>query len=294
MPKRWNLSLYRLRQTISGIPSDFQNVIRESKSVKVHYPIESGKVNFEAKLVLSVSKSEKPSWVELFDDDFTNLRIPNVKRVDGLLLVKVTVDGETPIFAFSFGQGRHLLKPEAILPSYGLGVALNAMYRGGDDKNLIRSVDSKTIDQNVFNTRRQADRRTSFDSFLVDTRHDFLRRIMGKQKWSGKFGQRAKMYPTRTNGYENDKATELFRPVQAAVALEALRGDKTVQEIAAKRQLHPTQVSTWKRQAIEGMAGVFSDKVKKAENKDGEIKELHAKIGQLAVENDFLSQGLKR
>jgi transposase len=78
---------------------------------------------------------------------------------------------------------------------------------------------------------------------------------------------------------------------KAAVALEALRGDKTVQEIAAKRQLHPTQVSTWKRQAIEGMAGVFSDKVK---NKDGEIKELHAKIGQLAVENDFLSQGLKR
>ena len=81
---------------------------------------------------------------------------------------------------------------------------------------------------------------------------------------------------------------------KAAVALEALRGDKTVQEIAAKRQLHPTQVSTWKRQAIEGMASGFSDKVKKAEDKDGEIKELHAKIGKLAVENDFLSQGLKR
>ncbi|WP_458792759.1 transposase [Yoonia sp. MH D7] len=59
---------------------------------------------------------------------------------------------------------------------------------------------------------------------------------------------------------------------KAAVALEALRGDKTVQEIAATRQLPPTQVSTWKRQAIEGMAGVFSDKVKKAKNKDGEIQ----------------------
>ena len=80
----------------------------------------------------------------------------------------------------------------------------------------------------------------------------------------------------------------------ATVALEALRGDKTVQEIAVKRQLHASQVSTWKRQAIEGMAVVVSDKVKKAENKDGEIKDLHAKIGQLAVENDFLSQGLKR
>lgn len=47
---------------------------------------------------------------------------------------------------------------------------------------------------------------------------------------------------------------------KAAVALEAQRGDKTVQEIAAKRQLHPTQVRTGKRQAIEDMAGVFSDK----------------------------------
>jgi transposase len=53
-------------------------------------------------------------------------------------------------------------------------------------------------------------------------------------------------------------------------------------------------VSTWKRQAIEGMAGVFSDKAKKVENQEGEIKDLHAKIGQLAVDNDFLSQGLKR
>ena len=81
---------------------------------------------------------------------------------------------------------------------------------------------------------------------------------------------------------------------KAAVSLKALRGDKTVQEIAAQRQLHPTQLSTWKRQALDGMAGVFSDKVKKAENREGEFKELHVKIGQLAVENDFLSQGLKR
>tara|TARA_B110000879_G_scaffold104351_1_gene140738 strand:+ start:155 stop:418 length:264 start_codon:yes stop_codon:yes gene_type:complete len=44
-------------------------------------------------------------------------------------------------------------------------------------------------------------------------------------------------------------------------------------------------VSKWKRQAIEGMAGVFSDKVKKAKNKASEIKEVYANIGQLAVEN---------
>jgi hypothetical protein len=46
------------------------------------------------------------------------------------------------------------------------------------------------------------------------------------------------------------------------LALEALRGDKTVQEITVKRQLHPTQVIAWKRQAVENMSEVFSDKVK--------------------------------
>ena len=55
--------------------------------------------------------------------------------------------------------------------------------------------------------------------------------------------------------------------------------------------MYPKQVSTWKRQAIEGMAGVFSDKVKKAETKDGEIKERHAKIAQLSVQNDFCHKG---
>ena len=73
---------------------------------------------------------------------------------------------------------------------------------------------------------------------------------------------------------------------KATVALESLRRDKTIQEIAAKRQLHPTQVTAWKRQAQEGLAGVFSDKAKKSENKESEIKDLHAKIGQLTVEND--------
>lgn len=51
------------------------------------------------------------------------------------------------------------------------------------------------------------------------------------------------------------KFTDQFK---AKVALEALRGDRTIQEIAAKHQVHPNQVSTWKRQAAEGMADVFS------------------------------------
>ena len=68
---------------------------------------------------------------------------------------------------------------------------------------------------------------------------------------------------------------------RAAVGLKILRGDKTVKEIEAKRKLHPTLVSKWKWQAIEGITGVFSDKVKTANISNGEIKDLHAIIGLL-------------
>ncbi|WP_435988433.1 transposase [Sulfitobacter sp. SH24] len=81
---------------------------------------------------------------------------------------------------------------------------------------------------------------------------------------------------------------------KAKVALEALRGDRTIQEIAAKHQVHPNQVSTWKRQAVEGMADVFSRGGKPEDQTEAEVKELHVKIGRLAVENEFLSEGLKR
>jgi transposase len=82
---------------------------------------------------------------------------------------------------------------------------------------------------------------------------------------------------------------------KARVALEALRGDKTIQEIAARHQVHPNQASTWKRQAVDGLAAVFSSGVDPArQDREAEIRELHAKIGQLTVERDFLSRGLKR
>lgn len=80
---------------------------------------------------------------------------------------------------------------------------------------------------------------------------------------------------------------------KAKIALEALRGDRTIQEISAKHRLHPTQVSTWKKQAVDGLSGVFSGGVSPQGPSESEIKDLHAKIGRLAVENDFLAQGLK-
>ena len=82
---------------------------------------------------------------------------------------------------------------------------------------------------------------------------------------------------------------------KARVALEALRGDQTVQEIAARHKVHPNQVSTWKRQAVEGMDAVFSNGTdRERQDREAEVRDLHAKIGQLTVERDFLAKGLKR
>lgn len=61
---------------------------------------------------------------------------------------------------------------------------------------------------------------------------------------------------------------------------------------AAKHNVLPTQVSAWKKQAVEGMADLFA-KGGGHDNREAEVKELHAKIGRLAVENDFLAKGLK-
>ena len=82
---------------------------------------------------------------------------------------------------------------------------------------------------------------------------------------------------------------------KAWVALDALRGDKTIQEIAARHKVHPNQVSAWKRQAADGLGEIFSNGADHARrDHESEVRELHAKIGELTVVNDFLARGLGR
>jgi transposase len=82
---------------------------------------------------------------------------------------------------------------------------------------------------------------------------------------------------------------------KAKVALEAIRGHQTVAELASKHELHPTQITAWKREAIEKLAKVFDDKGTEVQaNRDAEVTKLHAKIGQLVVERDFLAKAFDR
>jgi transposase len=79
---------------------------------------------------------------------------------------------------------------------------------------------------------------------------------------------------------------------KAKVALEAIRGEKTVAELASQYEIHPTMINNWKRQLLEGASNLFengNDAKKADENQQAQIDELYRQIGQLKVERDFLA-----
>jgi len=78
---------------------------------------------------------------------------------------------------------------------------------------------------------------------------------------------------------------------KAKVALAAIAGEKTLAELAEQFEVHPNQITNWKRQMIDGASEIFDKSPKKP---DVDLKSLHAKIGQLTLENDFLESALTK
>lgn len=79
---------------------------------------------------------------------------------------------------------------------------------------------------------------------------------------------------------------------KAKVALAAIKGEKTMIELAQQFDVHPNQIKQWKDQLLDGAVGVFGDDREEDAVPTVDVKSLHAKIGELTLENGFLAGAL--
>lgn len=75
---------------------------------------------------------------------------------------------------------------------------------------------------------------------------------------------------------------------KAKVALAAIKGDQTISELADTFKVHASQIKQWKKQLLDQASVLFADPKEKKKTTDKQVQTLHAKIGQLTMENDFL------
>lgn len=94
-------------------------------------------------------------------------------------------------------------------------------------------------------------------------------------------------------GLDMEKRRRHSANFKAKVAVEAVKNDQTVNELASKYQVHPTQISQWKKELLDGVSTVFEKESKakrRASDPEKKIGQLHQKIGQLTVEVDWLKK----
>ena len=81
---------------------------------------------------------------------------------------------------------------------------------------------------------------------------------------------------------------------KAKVAVAAIKGDRTLVELSEQFDVHPNQIQDWRKRLLDNADSIFGKGQQQREETDEKVKDLHAKIGQLTMERDFLEHGLER
>jgi len=149
--------------------------------------------NFTAQLFVVQGFAKEPGWADFLRAGFPDLGVPRVPSAGAILIVRVTRDRRARYLAFTFGAGRFLLRPDAWVRHFGMRTALNIIFEGDDgalDASRLRAIDAKRVEGNTVHTRRQANRRTTLETFEVDLRRDLLRSVDGRPVDSDTWGER--------------------------------------------------------------------------------------------------------
>ena len=173
-----HLTVYHVRsQLAKTITDSYEPILRKPRKVQAFNL--TTEMPFEARLFISNPKMKPPLWINFLREGFTNFPIPSRKNINAVLFIRIPYGDTNEIFAFTFGQGRHLLRPHSYDADYGLRVALNAMYKDETTPNRVKSVSTRTVAENTMRMLRQTDRRATFEDFGIDVQRDILSSITG-------------------------------------------------------------------------------------------------------------------
>jgi uncharacterized protein (TIGR04141 family) len=192
--KRIPLTIYRIRDEIDGQPvRNFEDAIAEPSALTPHEPISDH--NYQARLFVAEPNRKPPPWVEFLEPGFGDLTEVSDSVSNSAVLIAKVEDGKDVFFAITFGFGRYLLRPDAFVHNYGLRFALNALYpRRSPDQDttsdIVRAVNTITLESNTLHARRQRDTQTVFEDFGIDILREMLRGIVGQPIDTDTWGSR--------------------------------------------------------------------------------------------------------
>lgn len=166
--KTYTLTLLLLKQSLSS----FEEALRNPSSL---YKISlKPEMPFTGEFYYTVRSNKEPSWKKFVAPALIeNLFDIGISSVSGVLFIKV----DNRSFAFTFGHGRSLLKPDSYEHYFGLKVALNRI-----EPDRLRSLDLRTYEDMLISTRKQTSKRAELATFGLDLSRDLLRAVTGEPK----------------------------------------------------------------------------------------------------------------